>query len=368
MEAEPAAKEAADAADHVQYFSSYESLYQQKSMLEDHVRMKAYFDSIMENKACFEGRSVLDVGAGTGILSIWAAKAGARKVYAVEATATANHARDLVKANGVDDIVEVLQAKMEEVELPEKVDIIISEWMGYFLVYESMLDTVLAARDKWLLPGGAIYPSHAQLFLAPLKSPDKGSDRHKALAECMDDWGVFLSESQSRYGVDMSPLTAPYETECDKFFLRTANEWTNLEPKNLAGQEDCVLDIDCHTITVAELVEFQSDFALPISAHGQLTGLAGWFEVHFRGSESSPATKSITLSTSPANGYTHWGHTLLAMYPCPIIAPGAEVQGSISVARKKEDQRRLKLDLEVKITKSGSSEAVPTHKLNFSLD
>ena len=97
MEAEPAAKEAADAADHVQYFSSYESLYQQKSMLEDHVpildtrlslvrpaamqvRMKAYFDSIMENKACFEGRSVLDVGAGTGILSIWAAKAGARKV------------------------------------------------------------------------------------------------------------------------------------------------------------------------------------------------------------------------------------------------------------------------------------------------
>merc|ERR1712166_1530071 len=76
MEAEPAAKEAADAADHVQYFSSYESLYQQKSMLEDHVRMKAYFDSIMENKACFEGRSVLDVGAGTGILSIWAAKAG----------------------------------------------------------------------------------------------------------------------------------------------------------------------------------------------------------------------------------------------------------------------------------------------------
>ena len=110
-------------------------------------------------------------------------------------------------------------------------------------------------------------------------------------------------------------------------------------------------------------------------------------QVHFRGSESSPATKSITLSTSPANGYTHWGHTvcscyfckvrnsrtrlggqLLAMYPCPIIAPGAEVQGSISVARKKEDQRRLKLDLEVKITKSGSSEAVPTHKLNFSLD
>ena len=62
---------------------------------------------------------------------------------------------------------------MEEVVLPvEKVDIIISEWMGYFLLYESMLDTVLVARDKYLAPGGLMFPDQATLFLAGIEDAD----------------------------------------------------------------------------------------------------------------------------------------------------------------------------------------------------
>jgi protein arginine N-methyltransferase 1 len=63
---------------------------------------------------------VLDVGTGSGILAIWSAQAGARKVYAVEATNVAEHARELVRANGVADIVEVIQGTMEDIVLPEK--------------------------------------------------------------------------------------------------------------------------------------------------------------------------------------------------------------------------------------------------------
>jgi hypothetical protein len=63
-----------------------------------------------------------------------------------------NQARIIVKDNGLADKVTLIQGKMEEVVLPvDKVDIIISEWMGYFLLYESMLDTVLVARDKYLV-------------------------------------------------------------------------------------------------------------------------------------------------------------------------------------------------------------------------
>ena len=51
-----------------------------------------------------------------------------------------------------------------------EIDIIISEWMGYFLLREAMFDSVLAARDLWLKPGGAMYPSHADLRMAPLCS------------------------------------------------------------------------------------------------------------------------------------------------------------------------------------------------------
>lgn len=63
---------------------------------------------------------MLDVGTGSGILAIWSAQAGARKVYAVEATKMAEHARDLVKANNVQDVVEVIEGSMEDVTLPEK--------------------------------------------------------------------------------------------------------------------------------------------------------------------------------------------------------------------------------------------------------
>ena len=70
----------------------------------------------------------------------------------------------------LDNVIEVIQGTIETVDIPEKVDIIISEWMGYFLLRESMLDSVLHARDKFLAPGGAMYPSHARLYLGPVRS------------------------------------------------------------------------------------------------------------------------------------------------------------------------------------------------------
>lgn len=78
---------------------------------------------------------VLDVGCGTGILSMFAAKYGqAKKVYAVEASDIANKARALVEHNGLDKVVEVFEGQIETLDLPEKVDIIISEWMGTLLL------------------------------------------------------------------------------------------------------------------------------------------------------------------------------------------------------------------------------------------
>jgi protein arginine N-methyltransferase 1 len=79
-------------------------------------------------------------------------------------------AREIVEVNGMSDKITLLQGKMEEVELPfPEVDIIISEWMGYFLLYESMLDTVLYARDKYLAPNGLIFPDKATIFMAGIE-------------------------------------------------------------------------------------------------------------------------------------------------------------------------------------------------------
>lgn len=62
---------------------------------------------------------------------------------------------------------------MEEITLPvEKVDIIISEWMGYFLLYESMFDCVLYARDKYLAPDGLMFPDRAEIYLATFEDEE----------------------------------------------------------------------------------------------------------------------------------------------------------------------------------------------------
>lgn len=112
------------AADYANYFCSYSYLYHQKQMLMDHVRMRAYHSAIMNNKHLFAGKTVLDCGTGSGVLSIWAAQAGAAKVYACEFTDMAVHARNLVEKNGLSDIIEVIQSSVEDLQLPCKVDII----------------------------------------------------------------------------------------------------------------------------------------------------------------------------------------------------------------------------------------------------
>jgi histone-arginine methyltransferase CARM1 len=76
-------------------------------------------------------------------------------------------ARKLVKANGMEDKITILKGKIEEVELPEKVDIIVSEPLGFLLVHERMLESYIAGRDRWLKPGGKMFPSNSTIFTAP---------------------------------------------------------------------------------------------------------------------------------------------------------------------------------------------------------
>ena len=156
---------------HDYYFGSYSHFYIHEEMLKDEIRTNAYRNAIEGNPHDFKDKIVLDIGAGTGILSIFAARAGAKHVYAIENAEIAYFAREIIKKNGLEDKITVLKGKMEEIELPVKeVDIIISEWMGYFLLYESMLDSVLWARDKYLKKdGGKMLPDRAQIYIAAIE-------------------------------------------------------------------------------------------------------------------------------------------------------------------------------------------------------
>ena len=113
----------------------------------------------------------------------FAARAGARHVIGVDMSSIINKAKEIVQVNGLTSKITLLQGKMEEVELPAqflnngKVDIIISEWMGYFLLYESMLDTVLYARDRYLNKGGKIFPDKATIYMAAIEDGEYKEDK-----------------------------------------------------------------------------------------------------------------------------------------------------------------------------------------------
>ena len=145
-------------------------------MLKDTHRTRTYMNSILRNKHLFEGKVVLDIGCGTGILSLFAAKAGAARVIGIDLSRIAEQAKEIVALNKYEDIVTIIRGKVEEVELPdgiEKVDVIISEWMGYCGgLYESMLPTVLFARDKWLNEGGALFPDKAIIYVNAIEDAD----------------------------------------------------------------------------------------------------------------------------------------------------------------------------------------------------
>jgi predicted RNA methylase len=148
------------------YFDSYSHHGIHEEMLKDEVRTRTYQMAILNNRHLFEGKVVLDVGCGTGILSMFAVQAGASHVYAVDCSSIIHRASMIVRDNGMSDRITLMQGKMEDIVLPvPHVDVIVSEWMGYFLLYESMLNTVLFARDRWLRPGGVVFPDKAVMYL-----------------------------------------------------------------------------------------------------------------------------------------------------------------------------------------------------------
>jgi len=206
--------------DNDRYFEEYAKMYIHYEMIKDKTRCNAYRDAILQNKVDFEDKVVLDLGCGTGILSIFCVQAGAKKVYAVDASDIANVARQIVELNGHSDKIEVIKGKMEEINLPEKVDVIVSEWMGLFLLFESMLESVIYARNKWLKEGGKLYPSRARLHIAPI-----ANDEYREKIEFFQN---------PKYGINMSTLVPMTKYE----FSYYCNRAQQVQPEWLCCEDN----------------------------------------------------------------------------------------------------------------------------------
>ncbi|KAJ2709617.1 hypothetical protein H4R19_004162, partial [Coemansia spiralis] len=252
-----AAKRDSDGPD--EYFTSYAHSGIHMTMLQDSVRTDGYRDFIMLNRDLFEGKVVLDVGCGTGILSMFAARAGAAKVIAVDNSDIIHHARANVIENKLDGVVTLIKGKIEEVELPvDKVDIIISEWMGYFLLFEAMLDSVLAARDRYLAPGGLLAPSASYIYLTAISDDDY-------MANVVNYW-------DNVYGFKMSTMKPSGAVGEADIAVVAAD--------SVVATRALLTEID-HGSTTSAALDFSSEFVLCATRDAEIHALVGYFDVAF---------------------------------------------------------------------------------------
>ncbi len=160
---------------------------------------------------------------------------------------------------------------------------IVSEWMGFYLLHESMLQSVISARDKHLNPdGGSMLPSHASIYVA---------------ACSLEQDSAFW---QDVYGFDMSVMI-------DLVAAREKPEITHLEESDLLSEPRIVAEFDLNWTTVEEIEQVQSRSFVSVTRDGTMRGIAIWFDCVF----GDP--QSVVLSTAPGRPETHWKQTVVSI-------------------------------------------------------
>lgn len=268
----------------------------------------------------------------------FAAKAGAKHVIGVDMSTIIFKAREIVETNGLSDKITLIQGKMEEVELPfPKVDIIISEWMGYFLLYESMLDTVLYARDRYLVKDGLIFPDKATMYAAGIEDGDYKDEK-------IGFW-------DNVYGFDYTPL---------KDIALAEPLVDTVEVKAVVTEPTPFLTLDLYKCQVADL-DFVSNFTLPVRRDDFIHAVVAWFDIDF-----TAAHKPIRFSTGPHTKYTHWKQTVFYLKDVLTVQQGEDVTCTLAVKPNEKNRRDLdiKLDYRLETTETTrQAEGTATYKM-----
>lgn len=391
------------------YFGGYSDRLIHEIMLRDVHRTTTYRDSMFARPDLFKDKTILDVGCGTGILSMFAARAGAKRVIGIDAADIIDKTRLIVAANGLDNVITLVKGKVEEISLPEDittVDVIVSEWMGYFLLYESMLPSVFYARDKWLrrATGESMFASavaakksyDAEAALAAASSPIPfardtllfpdvarmfvaGVDTRTYRKETQDFW-------KNVYGFDMSTLITAEDAmpRASVDILEARDECSITDKLPLA----CFELMSCQS----KELDFNSEFTLTAQKDDVLDSLVVWFDTLFsslvrrnkhEGVESTlPASDSTpvnmakvkkstekdmelpistdgtyVLDTSYTREATHWKQTLLRLPYIMNVKGGDKVQVKLVAKRRSDNHRHYDVTASYNLT---SQAEVPT--------
>src|SRR6267142_2507204 len=268
----------------------FASPFVHEPMLLDKIRCDAYREAIQ--RTVKPGDVVVDLGAGTGLLSFFALQAGARHVYAIEISDIADAAAELIAANGFQGRITLIRKNSKSVRLPERCDVLVSETLSAFCFdTENIIDFIADARERFLKPGARIVPESADTFLMPFSSDAFGAGRLPPRYYDLD-FKPFSKRLFKSYGIVRASgqpfvaLSRPAPFYHIDFRKDTQNPGKTFAP-------------------------------FRITADGRLDGFLGWFEARL--------CEGVTLSNSPYLPLTHWWQLYLPVLERPHYRSGQTI-------------------------------------------
>jgi SAM-dependent methyltransferase len=279
----------------------YESISAHQIMLEDSVRTRSYERAIQV--VVKPGHRVLDFGCGTGILSFFASRAGAKIVHAVDRSGFTKVAKAIARKNGFHNII-FHHCEGDKLALDEPVDVIVSEWMGTFLFSEWMLPSLIRLRDRYLADGGVMVPE--KIFL-------------RAGLVCDDTLHNKLSFfRQKPYGIDFSLI----------------EDWPFYQPFPIQFSGSQILparadlgDVNLHTCKgEPDLLEG----TVVADRNAPIYGLCGWFDVQLTG--------EMGFETGPEAPATHWKQLFFPLRKPFEVKEGNEIRIRIHFRREQRGE------------------------------
>ena len=228
----------------------------------------------------------------------------------------------IVEHNGYGHVIEVIAGRVEDVQLDVKADVIVSEWMGFYLLHESMLNSLIVARDKWLKDGGLMLPSSADLYICPVSMKDYLKEHHE-----------FWNDV---YGFDFSPLLPAVKQKSLQQPVITT-----MKPDQCLSEPELLSHLDLQFVAQEDIRSLLGSFKFKMSKHGFLHGFACWFTVEFDGDDV------VELDTGPWAESTHWEQTVMLLPDPLMISKGEEVGCKVLLAQNATNPRRYDISLAI---------------------
>jgi len=259
-----------------------------RGLLQDETRTNAFREAI--RRSVTPDSVVLDLGAGSGILSFFACEAGARRVFAVDATHSADLAAFLSRHLGFADRIQVIHDRSTNIELPARANVLVTETLGAFGFNEQVLSSVIDARARLLTADAVIIPRSIDLYFVPV-------DDASIYEQHVNWW------NEKPYGFDFSPLSV---------FASNIVFVGSVGSDSFLATPARVIAADLTTIATPDI---SGGAHFTTTRAGLLHGFAGWFR----------ATLADGIELSNEVPGSHWEHVFLPLQPPIAVEAGTPI-------------------------------------------